>query len=870
MKAQRINLASIKHVTPTVPSVWLAQLVAGLALAFLLATSSHAGDGAPDHSQDVVVGDPGGKDHGDRVGKLHLHCGEIATAELRDRLDDVTPRFTDNRHLLLQLDGPITASRRAALEGLGVQLDEYVPHFAYVARLGGVARADLRALGFVIWVGDYSDDWKIDRSFGTRELADADRRQLAAAGLVTARVTFFAGIDREQALGDLATLTGLRHATVHECTAIAGGTVITMTLRASDVADLADLAAVQFVEEAPEFTLRNSTVRWQVQAPYIASTPFYDNGLHGESQVIGLIDSKVDPLHCSFLDIVEPIGPNHRKILAYNGPRGADYHGTAVATTALGDDGYNSDRRGVAYESKLVFSPVPTYTEADVYSSFVTAHYQGARIHSNSWGDDSTTAYNALCRGIDAFAWDFEESLVVWGVTNTPTLKNPENAKNLLAVGASELYSGSHCTGGSGPTDDGRLKPEVLAPGCGVNTAVAVTDCDTDFMSGTSIAAAATSGAAALVRQYYTRGHYPSGYPIADDSFLPSAALIKATLINSATDTMDGEAIPNPGQGWGRVVASDSCYFPGDGESLVVLDDERRADGLVTNDYREYAVQVTAATDMRITLAWTDAPASAATGSGPAAVNDLDLSVMAPDGTWYLGNVFANGVSVAGGWWDYDNNVEQVHLAATPGIYVIRVAAPAVNWDAQGFAIIATGKLYQIANAIQFCGRGAVNAGCGSREDILTVNASNGGIDRTLHVKQSTPLSFEMSEPVSQIGDGFNSAACIYMWFSDPLDTDLMLMPKQLGLMCFGPYFNTTQVPSIIFNSLGYNRKLGTHNAQAPLPYLPDTGQMMSFYDLPNGLGTQATITAQGIVPDWCSQGNVPYSVTNAVLVNIH
>eukprot|EP00743_Colponemidia_sp_Colp-15_P013666 GILK01015960.1.p2 GENE.GILK01015960.1~~GILK01015960.1.p2 ORF type:complete len:209 (-),score=20.03 GILK01015960.1:304-930(-) len=64
----------------------------------------------------------------------------------------------------------------------------------------------------------------------------------------------------------------------------------------------------------------------------------------------------------------------------------------------------------------------------------------------------------------------------------------------------------------------------------------AYTDQSLKRHEGTSLSAASIAANAALVRQYYRKGFYPSGLPNDKDSFLPSAALIKATLINSADE----------------------------------------------------------------------------------------------------------------------------------------------------------------------------------------------------------------------------------------------------------------------------------------------------------------------------------------------
>ena len=64
-------------------------------------------------------------------------------------------------------------------------------------------------------------------------------------------------------------------------------------------------------------------------------------------------------------------------------------------------------------------------------------------------------------------------NLVLFAETNLSTLKNPENAKNCLAVAASGDAPNQefHCDGAAGPTADGRRKPEIMGPGCGIVSA---------------------------------------------------------------------------------------------------------------------------------------------------------------------------------------------------------------------------------------------------------------------------------------------------------------------------------------------------------------------------------------------------------------
>jgi hypothetical protein len=468
-----------------------------------------------------------------------------------------------------------------------------------------------------------------------------------------------------------------------------------VSIDAEHVDELAALPGVQFIEEAPEITVRNATVRWIVQSNIPDFTPLHDNGLHGEEQIVGILDNKIDVDHCSFFD-TEPIGPTHRKILAYNTTLGISSHGTHVAGIVVGDRGTFDNLRGLAYLGKLVYNSIPSYNETGIVTALNLHHSQGASIHTNSWGNDGTTEYDSLARGFDVFCHENEDDLVALAVTNTLTLKNPENAKNLLAVGATADTPSqhTHCYGGTGPTSDGRRKPEIYAPGCVIQSARYNTECDAFSRSGTSMACPAVAGAGMLVRQYFMQGYYPSGQPDPEDGFTPSGALIKSMLLNSAVDLTGETGYPTDKEGWGRVLADDALYFPGDDRKLAVLEDVRNLDGLSTEEAITYDLTVDGSTArLKVTLVWTDPPAAA--GASFAAVNDLDLEVEAPSGDLYLGNVFSGGVSVTGGAKDDRNNVEQVHIASPEaGLWQVRVVAAAVNEGTQGYALVASGDVH--------------------------------------------------------------------------------------------------------------------------------------------------------------------------------
>jgi hypothetical protein len=210
------------------------------------------------------------------------------------------------------------------------------------------------------------------------------------------------------------------------------------------------------------------------------------------------------------------------------------------------------------------------------------------------------------------------------------------------------------------------------------------------------MACPAIMGAAALVRQYYEEGWYPSGFANPEDAFVPTGALVKATLLNATVD-MDGVVgYPSNQEGWGRLLLDDALYFFGDPRVLEAWD-VRHAEGMVTDEVREFQIDTYGGGVTRVALVFTDEPATVGTSYAP--VNDLDLEVT--DGiVTYYGNAVTDGMSTAIGEPDPLNNIEMVIVPGfVPTSWTIRVRAPQVVGDPQGFALVVTGDLDNPASA---------------------------------------------------------------------------------------------------------------------------------------------------------------------------
>jgi len=360
-------------------------------------------------------------------------------------------------------------------------------------------------------------------------------------------------------------------------------------------------------------------------------------------------------------------------------------------------------------------------------------------IHTNSWSNSGPANYGDHSAQIDNFVHANPDMTVIFAAGNfggptplhTSTANSESVAKNVIGVGATE---NAHAQNGHdaddlwvsssrGPSADGRIKPDVLAPtgvwsaeGCEgtrngplcLGPPLELPECEGDkyiHAYGTSFSAPAVAGAAALVRQYFMEGWYPGGVLGSGPELVPSAALIKATLINSAQEiTGDnaydhGNIYPNNDQGWGRILLDAVLQFQDDTRHLVVHDERTGLDqgGLTTYSFYNSSASI----PLKATLVWSDPPGSPTSPTSIKLVNDLDLVVTAPDQqTVYVGNRFTGYNPGHSQPYspsnlpepDNVNNVEGV-LVLQPqiGTWTVSVKAQHVPMGSQSYALVLTG-----------------------------------------------------------------------------------------------------------------------------------------------------------------------------------
>ncbi len=274
-------------------------------------------------------------------------------------------------------------------------------------------------------------------------------------------------------------------------------------------------------------------------------------------------------------------------------------------------------------------------------------------------------AYGLADQFVDKLTETYSYLVNVFAVGNGGAgYKTTQNAsKNTIMVGASginDTFNGSNSSRGS--TQDGRIKPDLVASGYQVTT-LNQTGYGSTSGWGTSQAAPAISGLTAQLYQYYTENH-PNR---------PPASLLKAILCNTAHDI--GNLHPDYTAGFGRA----------DGvRALRTLTENRYQINQISHgNTQKLTLYIPPnSVEAKIMLCWTDPAGTVYGNATPVLVNNLDISikeiatgiVTLP---WILDP--ANPANLATRGVDNLNNIEQITLQnPAAGTYEITISGTSI------------------------------------------------------------------------------------------------------------------------------------------------------------------------------------------------
>jgi hypothetical protein len=287
-----------------------------------------------------------------------------------------------------------------------------------------------------------------------------------------------------------------------------------------------------------------------------------------------------------------------------------------------------------------------------------------------------------------------------WDNGGYDTISTVACAKNTLSVGAvtDAVSSGqrdpSKATMASfscwGPTDDGRIKPDIVTNGVGQYSSLASSNSSYASWSGTSMAAPCATGAASLLLEHYTES-FPGQYML--------AATLKGLILHAADDL--GNPGPDYRFGFGLMntqAAADIITNALNFTALDILTEDALTTSQITATYH---IDYDGSGPIKATLCWTDPPGPSQSGldnTTSVLVNDLDLRIIDADGTTVYMPYLLTPASPSTAATTGDNsldNVEQVEIVSptTIGTYTVEVSYKgSLTNSVQDFSLITTGN----------------------------------------------------------------------------------------------------------------------------------------------------------------------------------
>jgi len=516
---------------------------------------------------------------------------------------------------------------------------------------------------------------------------------------------------------------------------------------------LADHDQVKWIEQGPfPFRPLNNFTRQTIHAEEVqdldlgTGQPVY-HGLSGTGIQVGIWDDGIDVNHEDF-KLHDAAGNIIASRLLQANPI-VGLHGTLVSGV-VGGSGYRSEAcvaapyifRGMAPEIEFYIrrpwqNTVPTSPQfAEAINTY------GMDVSNHSYIQCTSGVYSVIARDMDAMVRgdaDYGGTPIpprpmVWAAGNNGKWPQYSSslvegyfsveapAKNVISVGASMAGLASYTDhlkdlSSLGPTWDGRIKPELVAPGDHIRTPRFGYNCYSSGEDGTSMSAPAITGAIALILQQYA-----ITYELDIDQSPPLPSTLKAILIQTAKDlvheSQDGLDWYNPDTGGPVLYYEGPDYATGFGlinaqAAINLVKKKNLREGVISSpsEVQDYEAWVSPGAErFQFTLVWDDEPDEDTYGvkTDPRLVNDLELRLISEDGSTYLPWVLdpltpaavigdpdpitAADITAAHSGEDHLNNVEQITVK-TPasGNWIVRVSvapgSPGLLEDPQPYSL---------------------------------------------------------------------------------------------------------------------------------------------------------------------------------------
>lgn len=606
---------------------------------------------------------------------VHFKRGSYNPANASNRLEMATLTADNRVHMLMQFSAMPSAQQRAALSAEGIELLNYVPDQAFWVKVSPRTTAATAATIERAWLPDPAV--KLSRRIDDDKFPPNAR---FPGGRVSVQVQLFKGVS----------LAGARQ----KINALAGGVEVMLAIDSerlrvrlpkSRIMELANLDEIRWIEPAmPPRIHYNSMAASRIAADVMLAAPY---NVNGSTLIAGIWDGGAVDTHNDFsgrLTVVDAVAVSN--------------HATHVAGTLGASGAGNASATGMAPSIQLRSydwnTDVPEMRTAAVSHGVVVSNHSYGFITGWNWdgsawvdyGNDGFGEYGTEAQAYDDVVYD--TGLLVFKAAGNDRNDGPDcpsgpncdgdydsigfvgNAKNVVTICALNDSDGMSGFSSWGPSNDGRIKPDLCANGVGLTSTLPGNTYGS--LSGTSMASPSAAGAGALLYDHYR----------AVLALAPSPETLKTLMIHGATDL--GNTGPDYQFGWGIINTPASADLITGGSF---------AQGAIggTGLQEEFQLE-SAGGELKVTLGWTDPQGTP--GASKALVNDLNLMLVSPSGVehypWVLNGALPSNAATTGV--NTVDNIEQVAISgAAAGTWTVRVAGFAVPIGPQNFTIVGEG-----------------------------------------------------------------------------------------------------------------------------------------------------------------------------------
>ncbi len=569
---------------------------------------------------------------------------------------------------LIQFTGPVEEQWKTDLSEIGVKFYDYIPDFTFIAKMDGVTADRTREYDFVRWVGEYQIQYRLSGDLAVLQGTEGIVEKILIQTLPDT--------DLDAITKQIQTLGG----TVVNQSKNAFAGYIEAALPVDLQVEVAKLQDVIYIEPQFPVELTNDQAGTGIMriGQVRQQLGLFGEGQIVAVADSGLDTGNMNTVHPDVAGrVLYSVALGRTGVWSDPNGHGTHVAGSVLGNgVSSGSDpanhNYNNSFSGSAPEAQLIMQSIMDSSgglggiPTDRGDLMRQAYVLGARVQTNSWGGPTggTVSYPTYggyvitSQQVDAAAWELKDMTILFsagnegtdananGVIDRDSIGQPGTAKNCITVGASEnlrptipVYwsyywpsdfskspvafdmladdsSGMAAFSSRGPTDDGRIKPDVVAPGtfiASMRSSIAsgtgwgtlsswdltsegsVVDQRYLMMGGTSQATPLVAGSAALVREWLGEiQNMPQ----------PSSALVKALLVHGADNISPGQygtgttqeipsVSPNNVSGWGRVDVANSLITQANQEQII----DDHTTGIVTGQSISYTINVGLPTD---------------------------------------------------------------------------------------------------------------------------------------------------------------------------------------------------------------------------------------------------------------------------------